>query len=174
MLCARGRRMLMADGDGATKIEDVQVLEDRLREIENNGMGVVCGSRTKNKSTVQRLWYREFVSWGFHVLVSTLCVKGIRDTQCGFKLFSRRAAHLSFLSLHVERWAFDAEALFIAQSRKVPVVEAPVRWQEIAGTKLKFTSVLNMGRDIVIIFVAHALGVWDIKDVPEVLDINAF
>jgi len=42
--------------------------------------------------------------FGFHFLVWFLCVRGIRDTQCGFKLISRPAAWLLFRNQHVERW----------------------------------------------------------------------
>lgn len=51
---------------------------------------------------------------GFHFLVSTLCVKEIRDTQCGFKLLDRTAAKLVFIPMHIERWGFDVEILYIA------------------------------------------------------------
>ena len=53
---------------------------------------------------LQRAWYRNITMYGFHFLVDTLCVKGIRDTQCGFKLFTRKAAHVLFTDLHIERW----------------------------------------------------------------------
>jgi dolichyl-phosphate beta-glucosyltransferase len=53
---------------------------------------------------------------GFHLLVSVLAVRGIRDTQCGFKLFSRRSAALVFRSLHLKRWCFDVEALYMLSS----------------------------------------------------------
>lgn len=52
---------------------------------------------------------------GFNFLVQTLSgIRGIKDTQCGFKLFSRRVARSVFPSLHLERWAFDIEVLYIA------------------------------------------------------------
>lgn len=52
---------------------------------------------------------------GFNFLVQTLSgIHGIKDTQCGFKLFSRRAARCVFPTLHLERWAFDIEVLYIA------------------------------------------------------------
>lgn len=53
--------------------------------------------------------------YGFNFLVVALSgVHGISDTQCGFKLFSRRAARCIFPNLHLERWAFDVELLYIA------------------------------------------------------------
>lgn len=48
--------------------------------------------------------FRTFLMYGFHFLVWFFCVRGIKDTQCGFKLFTREAALKTFSSLHVERW----------------------------------------------------------------------
>lgn len=47
---------------------------------------------------------RTLLMHGFHFLVWLFAVKKIRDTQCGFKLFTRASAKLLFTSLHVERW----------------------------------------------------------------------
>ena len=49
--------------------------------------------------------------YGFNFYVSILCVSGIKDTQCGFKLFTRKAAKALFPVQHIERWAFDVELL---------------------------------------------------------------
>lgn len=70
---------------------------------------------------------------GFHFLVWFLCVRGVRDTQCGFKLMTRPAARKLFTNLHVERWAFDVELLYIAQALGMRIGEVAVRWQEIEG-----------------------------------------
>ncbi len=52
----------------------------------------------------QRSMFRNFLMYGFHLLVYVLCVRGIRDTQCGFKLFTRSAAACLFKSIHINRW----------------------------------------------------------------------
>ena len=59
--------------------------------------------------------------WGFHVLVWILANRTIKDTQCGFKLFDRRAAKICFLNLHLSRWAFDCELLFVAERFAPPL-----------------------------------------------------
>jgi len=51
-----------------------------------------------------RSFFRTVLMYGFHFLVWFFTVRGIRDTQCGFKLFSRSAARMTFPSLHIERW----------------------------------------------------------------------
>jgi dolichyl-phosphate beta-glucosyltransferase len=50
--------------------------------------------------------------YGFHVFVRVVGVPNIKDTQCGFKLFTRKTASVLFNTLHIERWAFDVELLY--------------------------------------------------------------
>ena len=51
-----------------------------------------------------RSYFRTLLMFGFHLLVWVFCVRSVKDTQCGFKLLTRPAAHLLFYNLHVERW----------------------------------------------------------------------
>lgn len=60
---------------------------------------------------------------GFHVMVTLLCTTKIKDTQCGFKLFTKRAAKTLFSSLHLERWAFDIELIYLAEMLDIPMTE---------------------------------------------------
>jgi dolichyl-phosphate beta-glucosyltransferase len=165
MLHARGKYLLMVDSDGATRIEDLIQLEDRLKLVEKDGLGIAVGSRAQyeKKALAERAWYRNILMIGFHFLVSTLCVRGIRDTQCGFKLFSRRAAQYIFPNQHLRRWSFDVELLYLAQHSPIPISieEVPVRWMEIDGSKLNVaTATLQMGRDLFVIRLCYLLGFW--------------
>ncbi len=65
--------------------------------------------------------------------VYALCVQGIKDTQCGFKMLTRSAAVTLFQLMHIDRWAFDVELLYIAQQLNMPIKEVAVNWQEIEG-----------------------------------------
>eukprot|EP00051_Salpingoeca_urceolata_P029308 m.489547 g.489547 ORF g.489547 m.489547 type:complete len:319 (+) comp26846_c0_seq1:147-1103(+) len=163
VLASRGRRVLMVDADGATKIEDLESCERRLTETEHDGLGVAVGSRAhlEDDAVATRSALRTVLMHGFHLLVAVLCVRGIRDTQCGFKLFTRKSALAVFSSLHIERWAFDVEALFVAQTLGIPLVEVAVNWQEIEGSKLDpLWSSVQMGRDLVRIRANYLLGLW--------------
>lgn len=68
---------------------------------------VSCGSRAhlEEESVATRSFFRTVLMYGFHALVWLFTVRGVRDTQCGFKLLTRRAARILFNSLHVERWS---------------------------------------------------------------------
>ncbi|PNJ03982.1 ALG5 isoform 1 [Pongo abelii] len=162
---SRGEKILMADADGATKFPDVEKLEKGLNDLQPwpNQMAIACGSRAhlEKESIAQRSYFRTLLMYGFHFLVWFLCVKGIRDTQCGFKLFTREAALRTFSSLHVERWAFDVELLYIAQFFKIPIAEIAVNWTEIEGSKLvPFWSWLQMGKDLLFIRLRYLTGAW--------------
>eukprot|EP01138_Halocafeteria_seosinensis_P008833 gb/GECG01009029.1/.p1 GENE.gb/GECG01009029.1/~~gb/GECG01009029.1/.p1 ORF type:complete len:328 (+),score=36.42 gb/GECG01009029.1/:1-984(+) len=126
MLRARGEYMLMVDADGATEAQEVIKCLNKLKKVEKDGLGIAIGSRAhlEEQSKAQRSAFRKFLMWGFHTLVTVL-VGGdheIHDTQCGFKLFTREAARLLFPVMHIERWAFDVELLFLASKWKIPMV----------------------------------------------------
>ncbi len=64
----------------------------------------------------------------FNYLVQTLSVRGIEDTQCGFKMFTGAAADQIFPLVRVDGWAFDIEVLCIARARGLRIVEVPIEW----------------------------------------------
>uniref|UniRef100_A0A2H8TPG6 dolichyl-phosphate beta-glucosyltransferase n=1 Tax=Melanaphis sacchari TaxID=742174 RepID=A0A2H8TPG6_9HEMI len=143
MQSARGRTLLFADADGATKFEDLEKLEIALHNLTSNDIteygtklhAVVCGSRAhlESESITQRSIFRTFLMMCFHTHVWLFGVRCIKDTQCGFKLFTRPAARILFNNLHVNGWAFDVEMLYIAEKLKFKLVEVPVHWTEIDG-----------------------------------------
>jgi dolichyl-phosphate beta-glucosyltransferase len=75
----------------------------------------------------------------FHLLIWTLTTPKtslIRDTQCGFKLFSRPSLPYIIPYMHTEGWIFDVEMLMLAESADIPMVEVPIGWKEVTGSKL--------------------------------------
>eukprot|EP00042_Codosiga_hollandica_P040977 m.359733 g.359733 ORF g.359733 m.359733 type:complete len:326 (-) comp56003_c0_seq2:110-1087(-) len=164
VLSARGAVILMVDADGATEINDLDRVEAEMNKLRAKGPdGVVVGSRAHLVDDVaaERSFFRNLLMHAFHILVYILCVKGIRDTQCGFKLFTRKSANRLFSVMHIERWAFDVELLFIAQSLGIPISEVSVNWQEIDGSKLDpVSSSIQMGRDLFLIRAYYMTGFW--------------
>jgi dolichyl-phosphate beta-glucosyltransferase len=84
---AEGARILFADADNATQIRDYEKLARTMDGEHAAGKAgvVVCGSRAhlENQAIAKRNPLRNLLMHGFHVLVSTLCVRNVRDTQCG-------------------------------------------------------------------------------------------
>jgi len=158
---ARGAAVLMADADGATRFSDYEALAAAAA-----GAGArpyfAIGSRAHlfRGGKGKRSALRRLLSWGFHGVVDALLGgAGIEDTQCGFKLFSRAAARDLFGALHIERWAFDVELVYLAARKGVQMAEVPVQWKEIAGSKLDpMAASIQMARDIIVIRIACERG----------------
>ncbi|CAG9540292.1 unnamed protein product [Cercopithifilaria johnstoni] len=177
VLCARGSLILFADADGATKFADFQHVEKELLGLTTlNGCNsetranfewitpaIVIGSRShmEKKSIATRSLARTFLMIGFHLIVYIFTVRTVRDTQCGFKLFTRGAASKLFPLLHIEQWAFDVELLFLAEHFNIPIREVPVTWHEVDGSKIvPIISWIQMGRDLILIWFRYRTGVW--------------
>jgi len=103
--------------------------------------------------------------WGFHLAVRLVGgIHGIKDTQCGFKLFTRKAAAHLFSNLHIERWCFDIELLFIASRFGIPVEEVAVNWEEIDGSKLNVIDAsFQMAWDLLRIRINYTFRKWTAK-----------
>ena len=105
---------------------------------------------------------RNVLMRGFHLVVTVVGgVTGVQDTQCGFKLLKRTAALPIFRTLHIERWAFDVELLFLAIQLDFKIAEVPVTWHEVDGSKIDIASdSLQMARDITCVRFAYLTGLW--------------
>ena len=163
-LHSRGRYILMADADAATVFSDIEKLEE---EIAKSNADVVVGSRLhlRTKSAAERRGaIRSFVSRVFNwVVVNVGGVKGVADTQCGFKLFSRDAARIAFGGQRLERWAFDVELLYRCQMNKLSIKSVDVQWTEVPGSKLSVVkATLNMIKDMLRMRFHYGLGYWDL------------
>jgi dolichyl-phosphate beta-glucosyltransferase len=134
MLAARGARRLMTDADLSTPIEEV----DRLGARMDEGDDVVVGSRALpgSRIEVRQPWYRENSGRLFNLFVRALAVPGVRDTQCGFKLFSAAAASDVFSAARLDGFSFDVEALFLARKKGYRIAEVPVRWRNDAASRV--------------------------------------
>eukprot|EP00581_Thalassiosira_minuscula_P030776 CAMPEP_0183767044 /NCGR_PEP_ID=MMETSP0739-20130205/11950_1 /TAXON_ID=385413 /ORGANISM="Thalassiosira miniscula, Strain CCMP1093" /LENGTH=361 /DNA_ID=CAMNT_0026005913 /DNA_START=123 /DNA_END=1208 /DNA_ORIENTATION=- len=178
MLQSSGQLCLMVDADGATDISDglpkvLKSMKSLISENKSNNSSflppaAVFGSRAhlEKESTASRSKIRTFLMHAFHFFVKTLCSPRIQDTQCGFKLFTRSAVVLLFTNLHLRRWAFDTEAVVIAEKLGVSLSEVGVIWHEVDGSKLDAGKVvlaivsLGMLRDMVCVRMCYLLGIW--------------
>ena len=90
-------------------------------------------------------------------------IASIKDTQCGFKAFTRKAAADIFSNLHVQGWIFDIEVLLLAEYLNIPIIEIPIEWHEVDGTKMNLAKdSLLMLKDLILIRLNYALGFWKI------------
>lgn len=135
MVSARGEFRLFADADGATPIAEL----DRLVPALGAGADVVIGSRALPNPAVsvrargRRLWAGRIFSF----MVGRLGLRGIRDSQCGFKCFRAAVAEDLFRSLRTDGLSFDVELLLLAQRRKYSIAEVAVNWADQPGSKVR-------------------------------------
>lgn len=133
MLAARGNLRLFADADGATAISELARLEAAL----GNGVQVAIGSREGTGTIVTASRLRRFLGRWFNRAVRMGAISGIRDTQCGFKLFTAEATKKLFGLAREDGFAFDVEVLYLARKLGIGIAEVPVNWTEIAGSKVR-------------------------------------
>jgi dolichyl-phosphate beta-glucosyltransferase len=81
--------------------------------------------------------HRHLVGRGFNLLVKMLAVPGLQDTQCGFKCFRADAAEELFKLQILDGWTFDVEVLFLARRRGYRVVEVPIPWYYVSGSRVR-------------------------------------
>ncbi len=138
MIESSGRLALFSDADLSTPIEHIA---DFIAAIED-GADIAIGSRVAPGAAIEvhQPFLREMAGRMFSVVQRGILGTHIADTQCGFKMFTREAIELVFPHQQLERWAFDAELIFIALRLGLRVVEVPVRWRNDEDTKVRALS----------------------------------
>ena len=123
---ATGEYACFSDADLSTPIKDL----DKLLKWNEEGFDVAIGSRALKESQVDlhQPWWREFMGKSFNKIVQLLAIRGISDTQCGFKCFSREAYSKVFKRQTIDGFGFDVEALYIAKKLGFKIKEVPVIW----------------------------------------------
>lgn len=164
---AKGELILFTDFDQATPISEVSNLLRFIPEYD-----IVIGSRQlagakREKEPI----YRHIMGLGFNIVVQALTVRGIRDTQAGFKCFKGNVAKELFSALKVYSkgkqvkgalvTAFDVELLFLAKKRRYKIKEVPIIWHHVATTRVSpIKDSLRMFRDVLKIRLNDFKGVY--------------
>lgn len=146
MLEARGRLRLMTDADLSTPIEDLR----SLRAAIDEGADIAIGSRAIRASQVQvrQPILREAAGRLFNLFVRALLLPDIRDTQCGFKLFTAKAARTAFEAATHDGFAFDVEVLVAARAQGLRIAEVGVTWRNDAATRVGLRSGMRAFADL--------------------------
>lgn len=134
MLQAVGEVLLFTDADLSSPIEESAKLLDAIAE----GAEVAIGSRwLQSDLQVERQpFYRQVLGRAYNLLLRVMLGLNFRDTQCGFKAFTRRASQIIFPLQTIERWGFDPEILYVARKSGLRIAEVPVAWSHSAGTRI--------------------------------------
>lgn len=135
VLASYGRRVLVTDADLAAPIEELDHLDKALAD----GHTAAIGSRARPGATIGAHQHRlrELLGRSGNFLIRSVAVPGIRDTQCGFKLFDGDRAREAFAASRLRGWGIDVEILEYFRRAGWPVAEVPVRWSHQEGSKVR-------------------------------------
>jgi dolichyl-phosphate beta-glucosyltransferase len=134
MLASRGRYVLFDDADNSTPIEEVSKL---LNKLEKEGFDVAVGSRAaEGAEEGKKSLFRKILSGGLRWIVKNIFRIGVRDTQCGFKMFTREAAQKLHTKQTIMGFSFDLEILYLASKYGYKIAEVPVSWIDAPGSKV--------------------------------------
>jgi len=133
MLNAVGEVLLLSDADLSAPIEEAPKLFDALASAD-----IAIGSRwlRPQMQTQRQSLLRQFYGRLFNLALRIFLGLNFRDTQCGFKAFTRAAAKKIFPPQRIERWGFDPELLYLARKAGLKAVEVPVAWAHVEGTRI--------------------------------------
>jgi dolichyl-phosphate beta-glucosyltransferase len=134
MLKARGEVIIFSDADLSSPVEEIP----RLLQAIGSGADIAIGSRwlRAELQTKRQSLHRQFFGRIFNGLNRMILGLRFKDTQCGFKAFTRRSAQTILPLQQIERWGFDPEILFLAGKFGFRVDEVPVRWGHSGGTRI--------------------------------------
>jgi dolichyl-phosphate beta-glucosyltransferase len=139
VMAAKGYYVLFADADQSTPIEQ---FEELMEPLKSGRFDIAIGSRAHlDVEATKKSALRQTLSRGLNVIVRVISRIDVRDTQCGFKLFTVDAAFDLFSRQRMDGFSFDLELLFLASKYRYRTVEVPVDWIDAPGSKVDATKV---------------------------------
>jgi dolichyl-phosphate beta-glucosyltransferase len=147
-MVAKGKFILFTDADLSTPIEEF----DKMLPYLEEGYDIVMASRhlPESKIMVRQSVWREILGNIFYKIVFIFLVKGISDTNCGFKSYRGAVAKQLYSHLTIYRWGFDTEIIYLAQKYGFKIKEVPVMWFNNPNSKVSILSaVFNTLRELI-------------------------
>jgi len=135
VLASSGGLVLFMDADNSTDISEIEKLLPFMR----SGHQVAIGSRALRSPEVELVQaiHRRFMGRTFNFFVKLLIMGEFRDTQCGFKCFTREAADRLFALQKIEGFGFDVELLYLAKREGMKIAEVPVNWYDSSESRVR-------------------------------------
>lgn len=168
---SKGSYIYMADADLSTPIEELKKLYNWIEEHEYD---IVIASREgTGADRVNEPFYRHAMGRIFNFLVQLIILRGIKDSQCGFKLFKAKAAREVFSRLKIYgenapeqtksyMGAFDVEVLYLARKMGFRIKEVPVKWTYVQTTRLNpFRDSIKMACDVFKVKINDLKGIYN-------------
>lgn len=134
VLESQGERVLISDADLSTPIEDLETLQPYLAKAPVVfGSRAVAGAKLKKRQP----FYRELMGKVFNLMIRLAGIRGIADTQCGFKLLDGKVARQLFALVSTPGFAYDVELAWLAQRFGYNIAEVGVTWENSLASKVK-------------------------------------
>ena len=162
MLQARGEIILFYDADLATPTSEIAKV---VEPIAKDRYDIVFGSRALNSDLigVHQSFLRELRGRGGNLLLRLLLGLDFKDTQCGFKAFRLQAAREIFAVQRIDGFGFDPEVLYIGQKQGWSLLETPVRWNHVEGSKVTlFATTVKVLLEVLTIRLNDLKGKYDL------------
>ena len=162
MLEAKGEFRLFTDADNSTTIDHIEKFWPYFEE----GFDIVIGSRVVKGAVLDppQSWFRRQTGRAFRLLTNIFTgLWEIKDTQCGFKCFTKRSVEDIFPRCRIDRFSFDVEMLVIAKLLGYKIKEVPIRWVNDPHSKVKLKNMVKMGLDLVKIKANLIKGLYEKK-----------
>jgi dolichyl-phosphate beta-glucosyltransferase len=136
LLQAQGEIAMFTDADLSAPIGEAE----RLFAAISDGADIAIGSRwlDRSRQVHKQPLYRQVFGRCFNLVTRTIMGLPFKDTQCGFKAFTRTAAQTVFQLQTITGWGFDPEILFIARKRHLKVVEVSVTWGHDERSRISY------------------------------------
>lgn len=161
MLAARGEYRFMCDADLSMPVEEIlKFLPPRLEDFD-----IAIGSReARGAVRYNEPSYRHLGGRGINLIIQTLILPGLNDTQCGFKCFRAQVAEDIFRQQTLHGWSFDIELLYIARRRGYRIREIPIHWYHFSDSKVSaLRDAVRMINDIFLIHANARRGLYDAR-----------
>jgi len=163
LLAAKADVALFSDADLSTPIEEAEKL---TAPIANGEMDVTFGSRALDRSLIgtHQPWRREQGGKVMNFVIRKMSGLAFADTQCGFKAFNMKKFRPLLDVMTVDRFGFDVEFLFVARYHGLRLAEIPVRWNDVAGSKVSvLRDTRRMFSELALIRRNAKNGIYDLK-----------
>lgn len=135
LLAAKSDVALFSDADLSTPIEEMSKL---IQPIRTGEFDLTFGSRALDRSLIgtHQPWRREQGGRVINLIIKTMSGLPFYDTQCGFKAFNMKKFRPLLDVMTIDRFGFDVEFLFVGDYHGLRLAEIPVRWNDVAGSKV--------------------------------------